>query len=110
MSAGTAWNTVAFIQSIQLIHESTMDNDRALRDIAATIAAENAEALSHQAEFSDLLQKNGEVAYDILKATFRLKMKDEKIDGTLACPKCSSNRNTSVDDDFWGFKSGSRRR
>jgi len=64
------WNSTSFSASIQLVYESTLEPD-ALRAVIAKAAASHMKELVDRGEFVALCQGNGEVAFDILKASLR---------------------------------------
>jgi len=66
------WNSTSFSASIQLVYESTLEPD-ALRAVIAKAAASHMKELVNRGEFVALCKRNGEVAFDILKASLAVK-------------------------------------
>jgi hypothetical protein len=67
--ASKEWNTPGFSTSLQLVYEETVETDRMLKDVAIVIAGKHAKELLDRGEFNDLCKMNGNVAYDVLKAS-----------------------------------------
>ncbi|KAF4619085.1 hypothetical protein G7Y89_g14762 [Cudoniella acicularis] len=64
----TTWNSTAFTESARLIYDSTLDNDRMLREVIIRKASENVKVLFDRGEFIDLLQSHGDFAMEVLRS------------------------------------------
>jgi len=62
------WNDASFTSSLKLLYAETPETDRLLKDVAIKAAASHVKELVNQAECVDLCRKNGEIAFDMLKA------------------------------------------
>ncbi|KAK0117806.1 hypothetical protein ONS95_012131 [Cadophora gregata] len=64
-----AWDSVSFAANLKLLYEESMENDRSLKDVAIHTAGDHAKELCDRGEFATLCRENGEIAFDILKAS-----------------------------------------
>ena len=72
-SLPSGWNSASFVASLKLLYELTPESDRLLKDVAIKAAGENAQKLADRGEFVTLCKENGEIAFDVLKASFTAK-------------------------------------
>jgi hypothetical protein len=75
------WNSAPFVASLKLIYEGTLEKDRPLKDLAADTAAMHANELTDRGEFASLCKENGEITFDVLKASLAPKP---------ICPHCET--------------------
>lgn len=67
VSAG--WNSAAFVASLKLLYEETMETDRLLKDIAIETAGKHVRDLCGRDDFVALCKESGDIAFDILRAS-----------------------------------------
>jgi len=65
--APSSWDSPGFRKSTQTVYENTMESDRLLRDIIASVACNQVDGLLGLPEFVDVLRSNGELSTDILQ-------------------------------------------
>ncbi|KAG4433153.1 hypothetical protein IFR05_011366 [Cadophora sp. M221] len=80
------WNTSSFVASLKLLYKETMENDRPMKDIAVKTAGKHVKDLCDRGEFVALCKEEGEIAFDVLKASSVVEAPLE------ACPYCGSMR------------------
>jgi hypothetical protein len=79
------WNSASFVASLKLLYEETLESDRLLKDVAIKTAGEHVNELMDRGEFAVLYKENGELAFDVLKASL--------VDPPgLRCPSCGLSK------------------
>lgn len=68
-SVGSSWNNADLVASLQLLYEETTESDRLLKDVAITADGGNVKVLVDRGEFATMCKSNGEIAYDVLRAS-----------------------------------------
>ncbi|PQE06300.1 BTB POZ domain protein [Rutstroemia sp. NJR-2017a BBW] len=63
------WNTSALSESLRLMYDGLPDSDRLLKDVAVAAAAGHVKELVDRGEFVALCKDNGDIAFDVLKAS-----------------------------------------
>jgi hypothetical protein len=63
------WNTFALSDSLRLMYDELPDSDRLLKDIAVEAAASHVKELVDRGDFVALCKGNGDIAFDVLKAS-----------------------------------------
>ncbi|TVY90574.1 hypothetical protein LAWI1_G002952 [Lachnellula willkommii] len=88
-----AWNCAEFVGSLKLLYEETLESDRVLKDVAVKTAGKHVNDLVDRGEFAALCKVNGELGFDILKASLTAKTLPAKNCGpsTPSCPTCQRN-------------------
>jgi hypothetical protein len=86
------WNSASFVASLRLMYEETRETDSAMKDIAIKAAGEHVHSLVDRGEFVALYKENGEIAFDILKASL---VPSEPI--TVHCHECGSTNTCPLD-------------
>lgn len=66
-TAISGWDTSAFVKSLQLIYEATLQSDKGIRKIISKAAAQHGKDLVKCDDFLKLCTEVGEVGCDILK-------------------------------------------
>jgi hypothetical protein len=74
------WNTSALSESLRLMYDGLPDSDRLLKDVAIAAAAGHVKKLVDRGEFVALCKENGDITFDVLKASLRPRTKN--------CPIC----------------------
>jgi len=70
--AGIAeWNHPSFSESLKLMYENTLPTDRLLKEVAIEVAAKHVKELLDREEFASLCKESGEIAFDVLQASFK---------------------------------------
>ncbi|TVY83182.1 hypothetical protein LSUE1_G003669 [Lachnellula suecica] len=64
------WNSEYFVNSLKLLYEETPESDRLLKNVAITTAGKQTKELVDRGEFAALCKENGEIAFDVMKASF----------------------------------------
>lgn len=65
-AAVSLWNSSEFSESVELLWENTMEEDRMLKEIIPDVASKNLSTLLYRDEFKDLLSSHGNIAVDVL--------------------------------------------
>jgi uncharacterized Zn ribbon protein len=63
------WNSASLVASLKLLYEETPTSERRLKDVAIKAAREHIKLLVDNEEFATLCKKQGEIAFDVLKAS-----------------------------------------
>lgn len=71
---GFGWDDSAFLRTVELIYDNTVESDRLLRDVVARYINDHLAALLKQKEFIELMKEHGELALDIVT----LQLEDSK--------------------------------
>ena len=74
-----AWNCTEFFGSLRLLYEETLESDRLLKDVAVKTAGKHVKDLVDRGEFAALCRLNGELGFEILRASLTIK---------TCCPSC----------------------
>lgn len=61
--------THEFIGSMEYLYANTLETDRLMRDVMCAEAATNSDALLGRAEFVHLCKSNGDLGFDVYKAS-----------------------------------------
>ncbi|PQE16203.1 btb poz domain-containing protein [Rutstroemia sp. NJR-2017a BVV2] len=75
------WNTSALSDSLRLMYDGLPDSDRLLKDVAIEAAAGHVKELFDRGEFVALCKENGDIAFDVLKASLSPKVKNRPWSG-----------------------------
>ena len=78
------------VNSLKLMYEETMEKDRTLKDVAVKTAGDHVKELVNREEFVDLCKANGEVDFDILKASLTPSLKPCPWHSTTGCVEKSN--------------------
>lgn len=81
----TEWNNPTFVATLKLMYENTPESDRWLKDVAINAAADNVRELVDCGEFVELCKGNGEVAFNVLKASCAVNV---SLAGPVYCDNC----------------------
>jgi len=63
------WNSKSFADSLRLMFDETLENDRMLKDVAIKYAGKKARQLVDRGEFATLLKEKGEIGFEIFKVS-----------------------------------------
>lgn len=78
------WNSGSFVAGLKLLYKETLENDPSMKDIAVKTAGEHVKDLCDRGEFVALCKEEGEIAFDVLKASLTAKATGQ------AYPNCGS--------------------
>ena len=67
--AMSVWNIVDFVEGLKIIYGIAIGSEHVLKEAVLRNAAEHTKDLCESSEFAALCKENGEVAFDILKAS-----------------------------------------
>ena len=93
----TAWNSLAFVESLKIIYEGTPQTSK-MDDLRALVAKEagiHTKELLDSAEFSALCTENGEIAMDVFRSALAAK-RAEISETQSAMPRCKVNSSHMV--------------
>ncbi|KAF5876306.1 putative btb poz domain protein [Botrytis fragariae] len=82
-AVSTEWNTASLSASLWLMYDELPESDRLLKDIAIQAAASHVNELVDRGEFAALCKENGDIAFDVLKASLHVSTHSGK-----TCPYC----------------------
>ena len=78
------WNGRSFTASLSLLYDETAESDRLFRDVAIKAAASHINKLLDLGEFVELCKENGEIGFDLLKAS----LNGDASQRQRICPSC----------------------
>lgn len=91
------WNSSGFVESLKLLYEGIMENDRLLKNIVIKIAGKHVRELFDRQEFGALCKDNGEIAGEVFKTSFtsasppRNSVPGTPLPSTPSCPILSAS-------------------
>lgn len=93
-TANIAWDTSAFVTSLQLIYEATPQSDKDIREVVSSAAVQHGRDLVNCPEFSKLCNEVGKVGYRILGLIFgpAHKLRGVRLMPMPSCPSCKSEQ------------------
>ncbi|TVY58984.1 hypothetical protein LCER1_G001220 [Lachnellula cervina] len=109
----TAWDSESFSQSLELLFDQTMENDRMLKDVAIEFAGGKAQELMERQDFVSMIKENGNIGAEIFKASLAALSKVRAASAPMAqlpnpaCVSCGSSalvspaRNTTANVIWW---------
>ena len=91
------WKGEVFCQSLKLLFDETMENDRMLKDVVIEFAGGKAQELMARDDFVSLIKENGDIGAEIFKASLNSLSKTPAISAPMAqlpnpaCVSCGSS-------------------